>query len=158
MTGRKARLLDQVLVRSEPEAVANRLRRDGLWTVALVPFLTGNKSKSFPIIFMARNEPNDDEQKRFYRACLQISWLAKGVRRAIQSELGSSPVKHQRAIKGAEIMELRELVEAAEARMRKNGKRKRPRGGIKNAALDEVAEQKGLSSGAALKRQLTRYK
>jgi hypothetical protein len=32
-------------------------------------------------------------------------------------------------------MELRELVEAAEARMRKSGER--PRGGIKNAALDE---------------------
>ena len=150
-------MTDQVrLSRQEIKAVANRLRRDGLWTVALVPLLTGNNSKSFPVKFMARINPNEDERKLFYTALLQIPWLAKGVRRAIHTELGSSPVQHQRAIKGAEIMELRELVEAAEARMRKNGER--PRGGIHDAALDEVAELKGLSSGAALKRQLTRYK
>jgi hypothetical protein len=100
--------------------------------------------------------PNEDQRKRFYRALLQIPWLARGVRRAIHMELGSSPVQHQRAIKRAEIKELRELVELHEARMR--WKRERPRGGIHDAALNEIAELIGLSSGAALKKQFQRYK
>jgi hypothetical protein len=124
-----------------------------LWTVALVPLLA---RKSFQIIFMARINPNKDERKLFYTALLQIDWLPDTLRSAILRELGSSLRQHKREFKRSEIVELRHLVDAAKARMRKNGER--PKGGIDDAALDEVAEQQGLSSGAALKKQLQRYK
>src|SRR5262249_51511712 len=72
--------------------------------------------------------------------------------RAIMAELGGSVREYKRQLKHSETQFLRMLVNEAKARMRKNGER--PKGGIDDAALDEVAEQEGLPSGAALKKQL----
>ena len=49
----------------------------------------------------------------------------------------------------------RYLIQQTEARMRKNGER--PRGGIDDAAVKEVAKRVGKSS-SALEQQLKRYK
>ena len=51
---------------------------------------------------------------------------------------------------------LRVLVDKVKTRMRENGER--PPGGIGDAALDEVAEQHGLPSGAARKKRIQRHK
>jgi hypothetical protein len=126
-----------------------------LWTVALVPLLAG-KSKSFQIIVMDRIKPNERERKHFFTALLQIDWLPDTLRGAVLKELGSSLRKHRHEFKRSETMRLRALVKEVKARMRKNGER--PKGGIDDAALDEVAEREGLPSGVALEKQLQRYK
>jgi hypothetical protein len=70
--------------------------------------------------------------------------------------LGGSVRQYDRQIKHREALGLRLLVDKAKARMRKNGDR--PRGGVENAALDEVAEQQSLPSGDALRKMLRRHK
>jgi hypothetical protein len=96
---------------------------------------------------------------RLYREMLRdISWrsFSPRVRDALKADFSGSVREYDRLIKHAETSMLRILVDEAKARMRKNGER--PKGGIDDAALDEVAEQQGLPSGDALKKQLQRYK
>jgi len=140
-------MTDQMRLSQAVKAVANRLRQDGLWTVALAPLLAG-KRKSFQIIFTERMTPNEDERKRFYRACLQIPWLASGVRSAILRELGTSPRQYQRTFKQTENEMLREMVNEERARLRG----KRPRGGVDDAAYAKVARAEGMTVEALRKR------
>jgi hypothetical protein len=92
---------------------------------------------------------------RFHRELLHMPWLSPRICRAIKADICGSVREYDRQIKRNEAVALRLLVDAAKARMRKNGER--PRGGIEAAALDEVAEQQDLPSGDALRKRLQRH-
>src|SRR5262249_41487224 len=67
--------------------------------------------------------------------------------------------EYDRQIKHAETQALRVLVDAAEARTRKNGERPPKGSSIKDAACDEVAEQQDPpTTGDALKKRFQRDK
>ena len=137
-------------IRARIKAVAKRLRQES-WTVALVPLLTGNKSESFEIRFMARFKPSGDERKRFLFALLQIDWLPRKVRRAVLQELGYSVREYEAVKLGAVQLGINHTKE----RMREEGQELR--GGIVNAAREEVAETRG-QTGPTLKKQLQRFR
>ena len=146
MSGTKAPLD----IRAQRKAVAKRLRQES-WTVALVPLLAGDKRESFEIRFMARIKPKGDERKRFLWALLQIDWLPRTVRRAVLQELGYS-VREYEAV---QLDALQLEIEDVEARMLKEGQE--PRGGIHNAAREEIAETRG-QTGPTLEKQLQRFR
>jgi hypothetical protein len=87
---------------------------------------------------------------------LRMPWYSPEMCRATKVAVSGSVRQYDRQILRQETANLRLLVEEAKARLRKNGAR--PRGGISAAALDKVAKQLGLPSGAALKKRLQRYK
>jgi hypothetical protein len=70
-------------------------------------------------------------------------------------ELGQSLQKHKRSIEDARTVTLEVLVKECKAQMRANGER--PRGGIHNAAVAQVAASQGMSP-EALKQRITRRK
>jgi hypothetical protein len=92
----------------------------------------------------------------FHQVLLQLPWLSPQMRRAIKVELSGGVREYERQLKHSETQVLRWLVNEAKARMRKNGER--PKGGIHDAAIDEVSDQVGKRSGDALRKQLQRHK
>jgi hypothetical protein len=73
------------------------------------------------------------------------------VRRAILKELGFSVREYDATQLGAVPLEIDDV----KARMRKEGQR--PRGGIHDAAMEEVAKRRG-QKGPALEKQLKRFR
>jgi hypothetical protein len=92
---------------------------------------------------------------RHRKLLLRMPGFSPRLHAAMKAEISGSVRKHDRRVKHVEAMALRQLVDKVEARMRENGERL---SGIRDAALDEVAEQQGLSSGETLRRMLDRYK
>lgn len=96
---------------------------------------------------------DDDERKAFYNSLLQLSWLAPEVRRAIMKVLGRSyPAYKADFNHGAAVM-LRHLIAKEKARI----KGERPRDGVHEAAVTEVARRQGMT-GDALKKRLQRHR
>jgi hypothetical protein len=99
---------------------------------------------------------DEDEQKRgLYEALLHIGWLPSRFRGAILRELGSSLRQQQQGYAKGYALIRRHLIKEAKARLRKQGERRR--GGIHDAAVDEVAKRFGVKPGT-LKKQLQRQK
>ena len=86
---------------------------------------------------------DEAEWKRFYEALLELPWLAPKVRNAVMRDLGRSPQKESAKITQAVTQVQRMMVNERKALMRKNGER--PRGGIHEAAIAEIANEQGLS-------------
>ena len=95
------------------------------------------------------------EQKNFYQLLLKISWLPPALRRAVMAELGLSLRKQKRDIEEGGTIGMRFLIEQRKKAMQ--AQRLRPRGGIHEAAVAEIACEKGMTV-AALKKRLQRYK
>ena len=98
---------------------------------------------------------DDDERRSFYEALLKIKWLPSAIQSAVMKELGQSLQKHKRSIEDARTVTLEFLVKECKAQMRANDER--PRGGIHNAAVAQVAASQGMSP-EALKQRITRRK
>ena len=100
---------------------------------------------------LMRYVDNAAERKRFYEAVLELPWLAPRVRVAVMRTLGRSQrdaeVEYR---KGATAVYKLEVDETA-ARMRANGERP-PRGDIRTAAIEKVAERIGMKPEALAKR------
>jgi hypothetical protein len=99
----------------------------------------------------------DDESLRrsFYQALLEIKWLPSKIRSAVMSELGLSLQKWKRDNEKARTEALKFLIHECKARMRENGER--PRGGIHDAAVAEIAARHGMEVGA-VRQRITRLK
>ena len=98
-------------------------------------------------------DDEDDLRRSFYQALLEIKWLPSKIQSAVMSELGLSLQKRKRHVENARTQTLKFLVDECKARMRGNGER--PRGGIHDAAVAEVAARQGMKP-EALKQRITR--
>ena len=95
------------------------------------------------------------ERRTFYRSLLKISWLPPALRRAVMAELGLSLRRQKRDFEEARTLALRHMIEERKQAMR--AQRQRPRGGIHEAAVEEIAHRLGMAV-VALKKRLQRYK
>jgi hypothetical protein len=103
------------------------------------------------IVYMG--EANESERDAFYRSLLRPGTPEK-IRRAIMQELGISHRERKREIERSHARGLWFWVESRKAAMRKD--KERPRGGIHEAAIAEVASANGLTV-AALKKRFQRH-
>jgi hypothetical protein len=124
------------------------------WAAALVPYDEITCDVLRPTVFMD-DDVGEDEQKRFYKSLLKIRWLAPNVRYAVMMELGLSLREQRRQYEKGRTAALHYSVKEAKERMRKNGER--PRGGIHEAAVAEIAQRQGMTA-AALKKHFQRHK
>jgi hypothetical protein len=99
------------------------------------------------------DDDEDDLRRSFYRALLEIKWLPSKIQSAVMAELGLSLQKQKSDVENARTQVLKFLVGECKARMRANGER--PRGGIHDAAVAEVAARQGMKP-EALKQRITR--
>jgi hypothetical protein len=106
-------------------------------------------------VFIASRKEKAANCKLLYQTLLKIDWLPATLRGAILRELGSSLREYKRELMEHQTAGYDYLIQQTEVRMRKNGEP--PRGGIDDAAVEEVAKRVGKSS-EALKQQLKRYK
>jgi hypothetical protein len=86
---------------------------------------------------------------------LTMPWVSPRQRDALKVLASGSVREFDRRVKHNEAAALRRRVTEVETRLRENGERLN---GIRDAALNEVAQQQGLPSGEALKKKLQRYK
>jgi hypothetical protein len=138
------------------------------WCVALLPFrfqfriatnnvgrITSCHRSGFAI--KARqpvpmtDDANETQRKNFYEAVLKIDWLAPKVRNAVMRELGRSPRAVKVALERGKTLAMRTRINERKILMK--NKNERPRGGIHDAAVAEVAKEVGLTV-AALKGRL----
>ena len=81
------------------------------------------------------------------------AWLPPALRRVIMAELNLSPRHQNRRIEEARTTTLRFLIEERKQAMRAQGQR--PRGGVHEAAVAEIADQQSMTV-PALKQRLRR--
>jgi len=101
------------------------------------------------------SDANAAERRTFYQSLLEISWLPSALRRAVMAELGLSLRKQKRAFEEGGTITMHHIIEERKQVMR--AQRLRPRGGIHDAVVAEIADQQGMTV-AALKKRLQRYK
>jgi hypothetical protein len=120
--------------------------RNPRWSAALVPY--------DGVVFMDGSEQTSkDERRRFCESLLRIPWLPPEIRRAVMGSLGHSLREHNRGIEQAVTTALRVMIDERKEVLRK--RRQRPRGGIHERAVEDVAREQGMSA-AALKKRLHR--
>jgi hypothetical protein len=105
-------------------------------------------------VFIDSRKETAANRKLLYQTLLKMDWLPATLQGAILRELGSSTRDYNRELMEHQTAGYRYLIQQTKARMRE---RKPPRGGINDAAIDEVAKRVGKTSDA-LKQQLKRYK
>jgi hypothetical protein len=124
-----------------------------------VPFGTGDLGSDIKLEpgrpVLMRYVDDAVEQKCFYEALLELPWLAPSIRRLILKELGRSQRAENVEYERARTLVMRAMINERKAVMKKKGER--PRGGIHEAALAEIANEQGLSV-AALKWRLRNLK
>ena len=91
-----------------------------------------------------------------YEALLELTWLAPGIRRAVMKALGRSLRAQKVGVEYARTATLKVMVDEAVARMLINSE-KPPKGDIRTAAVEEVAERAGIEA-EALKKRLQRLR
>ena len=101
------------------------------------------------------SDANAAERETFYRSLLKLSWLPPELRRVIMLELGLSLRKQRRDVEEAVTITLLHIIEERKRAMR--AQRLRPRGGLHEAAIEEIAHRQRMTV-AALKKRLQRYK
>jgi hypothetical protein len=132
--------------------------------VALLPIrfwrTEGSVGRDFEIILPAdaeveRGQPilvkNETELRDLYEALLKVRGLAPKVRNAIMRELGRSQRVENMHYERGRTLAIRPRINERKNLMKK--KNERPRGGIHDAAVAEVAKEHGLTV-AALKGRL----
>jgi hypothetical protein len=125
------------------------------WVLALVPLfgddVGGEWLPRWEEAKLIRCNATAAERKDFYYWALALKWLPSKAGSAFAHELGTSLRKR----KSHELMMLQYRVDLAKKYMRKEGER--PRGGIHEAAYQEIAEEEGTTA-EALKKQLKRFR
>jgi hypothetical protein len=123
------------------------------WTLALVPY----NGRAFEVswrrtIFMDEGGVSSHETfyKTFNEALLRIPWLSPEIRRVVMGELGRSLREHNRGITQAVTAVMRVELEERKRELRKE--KQRPRGGIHEQALTDVASWHGMTVEAFKKR------
>jgi hypothetical protein len=96
-----------------------------------------------------------DARATFYRTLLNRRWLSPALRRAVMKELGLSLRQHNRDFEDGGTVMMLHLIEERKAAIRARGLR--PRGGIHEAAVGEIARQQGMTANT-LKQRLKRYR
>src|ERR1700746_1944577 len=114
-----------------------RERKDEHWEqyVALIPINADVTATGRPTLIVG-NE-NVTEKKSFYKALLKISWLPPEIRRAVMNELGFSLRAEKNAFNQGRVIAARHLIAEEKARLKNAGER--PRAGIHEAAMENVA-------------------
>ena len=136
------------------------------WVVMLVPFslIDGtDEATGKPRVtgeFHVRravemSDANAAERETFYRSLLKMSWLPPALRRVIMLELGLSLRKERRDVEEAVTITMLHVIEKWKQAMR--AQRLRPRGGIHELVVAEIAHRLGMTVDA-LKKRLQRYK
>jgi hypothetical protein len=97
------------------------------------------------------NDGSETHRKEFYEAMLEIDWLAPKIRNAVMRELGRSQRAEDADYERGRNLVFRVLINERKDLMRKNNER--PRGGVHEAAIEQVAREHGMT-GAALKGRL----
>jgi hypothetical protein len=92
------------------------------------------------------------EQRQLYELLLEMEWLPPALRRVIMAQLKLSLRDQNRLIEEARTATLRFLIEERKQAMRAEGQR---RGGVHEAAVEEIADQQGMTV-AALKQRMRR--
>jgi hypothetical protein len=123
------------------------------WVVALVPYDDEAKIHWNGARVMQQRDASERERKRLHEALLAIPWLAPKVRRAVMAELGLSLRKQKRDIEHGGTVALRWLIDERKKVLRKRGQR--PRGGVHEKAVEEIAREQGMTV-AALRKRLQR--
>jgi hypothetical protein len=126
------------------------------WMVALVP-LSGDSvlRPRWREAILIANDATADEQRRLYETLREMKWLPPKARSAFQQALGSTLRKQKFDDEARRIMFLLHRVNKVKERIKKDGQR--PKGGIHEAAHEEVAAGEGITV-AALKKQLQRFR
>ena len=101
---------------------------------------------------------NETERRDLYWALLKIKWLAPKVRNAIMRELGRSQRLENMHYEHSRTLAIRARINERKNLIKK--KNERPRGGVYEAALAEVAKEQGVTvaalKGRLLKKRLHR--
>jgi hypothetical protein len=87
-------------------------------------------------------DADEAERKRVYEALLELPGLSIEVRYAVLGALGRRQRNENQKYELARTLTWHRMVDEAVARMRANGER--PRGGLRTAAIQEVAENAGI--------------
>jgi hypothetical protein len=133
------------------------------WWLALLPTRIGTKDAGGELVaevehgkpVLITGEPVDAAtRKRVYEALLELPWLTPEIRAAVFKGLGRSRRTENDNYGRGWTMAMRHMVDEVEARMRANGERP-PRGDIRTAAIEEIAEKAGIES-EALRRRIQR--
>lgn len=135
------------------------------WALMLVPFsfidgcddITGEPRMTVEThmrqAVVMKNTNTTAEQRQLYELLLEMEWLPPALRRVIMAELNLSPRHQNRRIEEARTTTLRFLIEERKQAMRAQGQR--PRGGVHEAAVAEIADQQSMTV-PALKQRLRR--
>ena len=109
--------------------------------VALLPlrFSDATVIPGRPVLMGGADEA---EQSRLYGGLLKLDWLAPEIRRAVLKVLGRSQRVENVSYERAWTLAASHMVEEAVAQKRSSGER--PRGGIRQAAVAEVASRLGM--------------
>lgn len=132
-----------------------RERKDKNWEqcIALIPINAELRATGRPTL-VGGNE-NGEEKKSFYEALLKISWLPPKIRRAVMNELGLSLRAKNNDFNHGMLLVLRLSIAEEKERLKNAGER--PRGGIHEAAMQNVA-RRGLKVETLKKRLQNRKK
>jgi hypothetical protein len=125
------------------------------WTPALVPYneVTGEVYLRGAVYMV--DDIDEDTKKRFYEALLTLPWLASRMRYAAAKETGRSVEKRQNEYKHGRAVALTLLINERQKYLQKKGKR--PRGGYREKAIEEIAEAQGVQP-ETIKKYLQRHK
>jgi hypothetical protein len=134
------------------------------WALMLVPFsfidgcddITGEPRMTVEThmrqAVVMKNTNTTAEQRQLYELLLEMEWLPPALRRVIMAQLKLSLRDQNRLIEEARTATLRFLIEERKQAMRAEGQR---RGGVHEAAVEEIADQQGMTV-AALKQRMRR--
>jgi hypothetical protein len=104
------------------------------------------------------HEHNDEGlRKAFYTALTEIPWLAPKVRYAVMTELSRSQREQNIKTEKARTLTLRAMIDERYAQMKQSGQR-RPRGGWRVRAIEEIAAKTGMKVETMLRRFYPRLK
>jgi hypothetical protein len=127
------------------------------WTVMLVPFsiVDGRDEIHWQRAVAMSKDVTAAERRKFYRSLLEISGLPPALYRVVMAELGYSPRKVKREFEEGWTSFMYAMIEEHKKRLR--AQKARPRGGIHDLAIAEMARESGTTV-TALKKRLQRYK
>jgi len=120
--------------------------------LALLPYRIGTASAGAVKVETGRPNPvgadaDAAERRRFYEAMLELPWLAPEVRSAVLKTLGRSYRAEKDNFGRGWTMALRRMVDETADRMKKNREHP-PKGDIRTAAIEEIAEKVGIEPEA----------
>jgi hypothetical protein len=125
------------------------------WTPALVPYNEETGEVYLQRAVCMIDDIDEDTQKRFYEMLLTLPWLATKVRYAAAKETGRPVEKRQNEYKHGRAIALNWLINERQKYLR--GRGQRPRGGYRERAIEEIAEEQGVQP-ETIKKYLQRHK